>query len=81
MKSISMPRLLELLQEALLLDSPVKVSDARTTLTDWDSVGHLSIISALEAELGADAVSAEIQQAASVQQIVDSLRAAGHMEE
>jgi acyl carrier protein len=44
---------------------------------DWDSVGHLSIISSLEASLGAKAIDGAIQQAASVRQIAEALRKNG----
>jgi len=66
--------LLELIQSALMTSGPVTLDDSRTTVPDWDSVGHLSIISSLEASLGAKAIGADIQQAATVRQIVDALR-------
>ena len=69
--------LLELIQSALMTSGPVTLEDSRTTVPDWDSVGHLSVISSLEASLGAKAIGQEIQQAASVQQIIESLRSSG----
>jgi acyl carrier protein len=69
--------LLELIQSALMTSEPVTIEDSRTSVPDWDSVGHLSIISSLEASLGAKAIDGEIQQAASVRQIAEALRKNG----
>ncbi len=70
-------QLLEMIQSALMTDAVVTLDDTRTSIADWDSVGHLSVISSLEASLGADAIGEEIQQAASVRQIADALQKAG----
>ena len=69
--------LLELIQSALMTDAAVTLEDTRASVPDWDSVGHLSVISSLEASLGANAIGQEIQQAASVRQIADALQKAG----
>jgi acyl carrier protein len=69
--------LLELIQSALMTSEPVTIEDSRTSVPDWDSVGHLSIISSLEASLGAKAIDGAIQQAASVRQIAEALRKNG----
>jgi len=70
-------QLLELIQSALMTDAAVTLDDTRTSVPDWDSVGHLSVISSLEASLGANAIGDDIQQAASVRQIADALQKAG----
>ena len=74
---MSTNELLELIQSALMTDASLTLDDTRTSVPDWDSVGHLSVISALEASLGANAIGEEIQQAASVRQIADALQKAG----
>ncbi len=55
----------------------VTLDDTSASVSDWDSVGHLSIISSLEAILGAEAIGKDIQQASSVRQIADALHQAG----
>jgi acyl carrier protein len=70
-------QLLELIQSALMTSDAVTLDDTSATVSDWDSVGHLSIISSLEAILGAKAINQEIQQSASVRQIADALHKAG----
>jgi acyl carrier protein len=73
--------LFQLIASALMTESAVTLDDTRTNIPDWDSVGHLSVISALEARLGANAIGADIQQAASVRQIADALKKAGLLED
>jgi hypothetical protein len=55
-KLMTTNELLELIQSALMTNAAVTLDDTRTSVPDWDSVGHLSIISSLEASLGAKAI-------------------------
>jgi len=59
----------------------VKLEDTPDTIEQWDSVGHLSMLSTIEKQLGFLPDSDEFVSFSSVQQLVDLLKAKGVLED
>jgi len=59
----------------------VSPDDTPETLDTWDSVGHLSILSAIEREAGVATNADDLVNAASVRELLDALRARGAVED
>lgn len=56
------------------------LDDTPQTVEEWDSVGHLSIIATVDAELGVETDTPELQMFSSLRQLVDALKAKGVLE-
>ncbi len=59
----------------------LKLSDTPSTVDDWDSIGHLSILSMIEDKLSIPVDSKEMQNFKSLQELFDRLVALGAIDE
>jgi acyl carrier protein len=59
----------------------VTIADSRKTLPEWDSLGHLAILSAIENQVGVSVEEEELQRFSSVREIVERLQARGVLED
>ena len=59
----------------------LSLNDTTDTVEEWDSVGQLSIIATIDAELHVPVDSEEMQSFTSLRQLVDILKARGALEE
>ena len=55
----------------------LKLADTPETVEEWDSVGHLSILSTVDEFLGVEIDSEEMQNFKSIQELVERLQAKG----
>ena len=58
----------------------LKLDDTTDTVEEWDSVGHLSIISAVD-QLGVPVDNEDMQNFASIRELVDKLKQKGVLED
>jgi acyl carrier protein len=73
---------LDALCEALNRDpGTIKLEDTRETLPEWDSVGHLSIISTVDSLLDVPVDSPEMQKFQSIGELVGRLKAIKALED
>lgn len=61
--------LMEVFQSVLGVEAPLSESDGPTTVEAWDSVTHLNLILAIEAEFGIQFDAGEIPELLSVEKI------------
>jgi len=59
----------------------LKLEDTPDTIEEWDSVGHLSILSTVEEKLGFLPDGDEYMSLSSIQELVDLLKARGDLED
>ncbi|NQT87196.1 hypothetical protein HQ560_10560 [bacterium] len=69
--------------EALELEAgSLSLDDSPETVPMWDSIGHLSIIGVIDAELDVETDEDEgLQRFASIRELVDRLKAKGALED
>ncbi len=73
---------LDALAEALSREAgSVSLDDTPDTLEEWDSMGHLTILSTIESELGIAPDTEELMNFTSIRQLVDVLKARGALED
>ena len=73
---------LDVLCEALLREpGTISLDDTPDTIEEWDSIGHLSIIAAVDSELSVPIETEEMQTFSSIRQLVDVLKGAGALED
>ena len=58
----------------------IQLSDTPATIEEWDSVGHLSIISTVDEFLGVPVDDQEMQNFDSIAQLVERLKARGALD-
>lgn len=74
-------KFLDTVGEALGLDQrSLSLDDTPETVEEWDSLGHLVIISVLESELHVDTNTEEFQVFASIRELVETLKDKGLLE-
>ena len=74
--------LLDVVCEALGRDSgTLSVNDTPGTVEEWDSVGHLSIIAAIDEELGVPVDEEQMRNFSSIRELVDCLKARNALED
>lgn len=59
----------------------LKLSDAQVDIPEWDSVGHLAIISTVDSELDVPVDNEEMRNFSSIGELVEKLRSRGALEE
>lgn len=59
----------------------VTLEDTPDTLEEWDSIGHLSIVSGLEQDAGITPDNDELTSFTSIKQLVETLKANGTLED
>jgi acyl carrier protein len=59
----------------------VKLEDTPNTLDEWDSIGHLSIISTIDSELNVPVQDEELQAFSSIGELVERLKIRNALED
>ena len=59
----------------------LSLDDTPETVKEWDSVGHLSIVAAMEEQLGVPVMEEELLNFSSIRELVDRLRARNALED
>ncbi|MBZ0163979.1 MAG: acyl carrier protein [Notoacmeibacter sp.] len=63
--------------DALKMQRGVTIDDTMATLASWDSLAHMSVVLAIEAEIGRQLTGEEIASITSVQTVARLLEATG----
>lgn len=59
----------------------LSLDDTPDTVEEWDSVGHLAIMSTIDSALGVPPEDEELRDFVSLRQLVDALKARGALED
>jgi acyl carrier protein len=63
------------------LPNTLSMTDTPATVEEWDSIGHLSIIAAIDGNLPVSVNDDELRNFTSIEQLVKRLKARGVLEE
>lgn len=67
--------------EAMELERPITTEDTIESVVEWDSMGHLTILSTIDNEFGIDTQVDELTDAQSMGEIVQYLKAQDLLED
>lgn len=72
---------LDAIAEGLQRDpGSITLEDTPETVEEWDSVGHLTIISTIDSELGIEPDTEDLMGFTSIKQLIEALKGRGALE-